>query len=142
MLSAHSPHLHTQPPTKASLKAWWNHFIFIQRTKKEPSYVREYEKGPSPGILLHTPQFTFPLQGSPAEHPVFGKPLVESLKYASVPISTANHNGELYVWGYVPVVVAKWCACSSSFSCWSPWLIDSISGLYLKENGMLQTLAT
>lgn len=43
------------------------------------------------------------------EHPVFGKPLKESLKYASVQISTANSNGELYVWGYIPVVVAKWC---------------------------------
>lgn len=46
--------------------------------------------------------------GSPADHPVFGKPLSESLKYASVPISTASQAGELYVWGYVPVVVAKW----------------------------------
>ncbi|TFK27780.1 Rho GTPase activation protein, partial [Coprinopsis marcescibilis] len=46
---------------------------------------------------------------------VFGKPLKESLKYASVQISTANSNGELYVWGYIPVVVAK-------------------CGLYLKEN--------
>ncbi|EIN10060.1 Rho GTPase activation protein [Punctularia strigosozonata HHB-11173 SS5] len=49
------------------------------------------------------------------EHTVFGKPLRESLKFASVQISTANANGELYVWGYVPVVVAK-------------------CGLYLKEN--------
>ena len=36
-------------------------------------------------------------------------PLKESLKYASVQISTANANGELYVWGYIPVVVAKSC---------------------------------
>jgi len=41
--------------------------------------------------------------------------LAESLKHASVQISTANANGELYVWGYIPVVVAK-------------------CGLYLKEN--------
>lgn len=41
-------------------------------------------------------------------HTVFGKPLRESLKYASVQISTANANGELYVWGHIPVVVAKW----------------------------------
>jgi hypothetical protein len=43
-----------------------------------------------------------------AVHPVFGKSLAESLKHASVQISTANANGELYVWGYIPVVVAKW----------------------------------
>ena len=45
-----------------------------------------------------------------APHPVFGAPLHESLKYASVQISTANSSGELYVWGDIPVVVAKWCA--------------------------------
>ncbi|KAI0091091.1 Rho GTPase activation protein [Irpex rosettiformis] len=46
---------------------------------------------------------------------VFSRPLKDSLKHASVQISTANSNGELYVWGYIPVVVAK-------------------CGLYLKEN--------
>ncbi|KAI0760939.1 Rho GTPase activation protein [Trametes elegans] len=78
-------------PTKASLKTWWNHFTFAQRIKKEAEEKKE------------------------GEHHVFGKPLKESLKYASVQISTANANGELYVWGYIPVVVAK-------------------CGLYLKEN--------
>ncbi|GBE87860.1 Rho-GTPase-activating protein [Sparassis crispa] len=79
----------SHPPTKASLKSWWNTFTFAQRAKKEA----EEKKG---------------------ENVVFGKPLKESLKYASVQISTANANGELYVWGYIPVVVAK-------------------CGLYLKE---------
>lgn len=66
---------------------------------------------------------------------VFGKPLKESLRYASVQISTANSNGDLYVWGYVPVVVAKWYAVFllmlnvRIFTC-------VLSGLYLKENGM------
>jgi hypothetical protein len=40
---------------------------------------------------------------------VFGRPLKESLKCANVQISTADANGKLYVWGYIPVVVAKWC---------------------------------
>jgi len=79
------------PPTKQNLKAWWNHFNFAQKAKKEA-------------------------EGRAGEevHIVFGKPLKESLRYASVQISTANSNGELYVWGYIPVVVAK-------------------CGLYLKE---------
>ncbi|KZT29820.1 Rho GTPase activation protein [Neolentinus lepideus HHB14362 ss-1] len=80
------------PPSKANLKAWWNHFTFAQKVKREA----DEHKGPQ-------------------ESRVFGKPLRESLKYASVQISTANANGELYVWGYIPVVVAK-------------------CGLYLKEN--------
>jgi len=83
----------TAPPTKASLKAWWNHFTFNQKAKKEIE----------PRIV------------DGAVHTVFGKPLGESLRYASVQISTANANGELCVWGYIPVVVAK-------------------CGLYLKEN--------
>jgi len=74
---------------KVNLKTWWNHFTFAQKAKNEA----EANKG---------------------QNVVFGKPLKESLKYASVQISTANANGELYVWGYIPVVVAK-------------------SGLHLKE---------
>ncbi|KAJ2922555.1 hypothetical protein H1R20_g14545, partial [Candolleomyces eurysporus] len=60
------------------------------------------------------PAYVAPNTASPQDV-VFGKPLKESLKYASVQISTANSDGELYVWGYIPVVVAK-------------------CGLYLKEN--------
>ncbi|KAI6042560.1 Rho GTPase activation protein [Pisolithus marmoratus] len=73
------------PPTKASLLKWWSQFTNAQKTKKE------YNKAPA-----HD------------EHPVFGRPLKESLKRASVQISTANADGDLYVWGYIPVVVAKW----------------------------------
>ncbi|KAJ8693076.1 GTPase activating protein (GAP) for Rho1p [Pleurotus ostreatus] len=86
---------HMHAPTKASLKAWWQSFTFAQKMKKD-----------SESAALN--------KGEPV-HTVFGKPLKESLKYASVQISTANANGELYVWGYIPVVVAK-------------------CGLFLKEN--------
>jgi hypothetical protein len=47
---------------------------------------------------------------------VFGEPLRKSLKYASVAISMAGEDGQQYVWGYVPVIVAK-------------------VGLFLKEKG-------
>ncbi|CAK5268334.1 unnamed protein product [Mycena citricolor] len=78
-----------QAPTKANLKAWWAAFT-------SPQKIKEYNQDDT----VHT---------------VFGKPLRESLKYASVQISTANAQGNLYVWGYIPVVVAK-------------------CGLWLKEN--------
>ncbi|KAF5341803.1 hypothetical protein D9611_001481 [Ephemerocybe angulata] len=61
------------------------------------------------------PAYVAPDNAASGAGVVFGKPLKESLKYASVQISTANADGELYVWGYIPVVVAK-------------------CGLYLKEN--------
>ncbi|KAI9567365.1 Rho GTPase activation protein [Boletus coccyginus] len=80
-------------PSKASLLKWWSQFTHAQKPKKP-----EYDRPPSP-----------------EHHPVFGKPLKESLRRASVQISTANANGDLYVWGYIPVVVAK-------------------CGLHLKEN--------
>lgn len=38
---------------------------------------------------------------------VFAVPLETSLSCASVQISTAGPDGSLYVWGYIPVVVAK-----------------------------------
>ncbi|PWN28150.1 Rho GTPase activation protein [Jaminaea rosea] len=51
------------------------------------------------------------------DNKVFGVPLRKSLKYASVAISMAGDDGKQYVWGYVPVIVAK-------------------VGLYLKENAV------
>lgn len=51
------------------------------------------------------------------DNKVFGVPLRKSLKYASVAISMAGDDGRQYVWGYVPVIVAK-------------------VGLYLKENAV------
>ncbi|KIP10500.1 hypothetical protein PHLGIDRAFT_101163 [Phlebiopsis gigantea 11061_1 CR5-6] len=87
--------VHQHAPSKASLKAWWNHFAFAQRAKRDADEKRA--------------------TAVPPQGPVFGRPLRESLQRASVQISTAGNNGELFVWGHIPVVVAK-------------------CGLYLKEN--------
>lgn len=76
-----------QASTKASLKAWWASFTKGRNNKEKKQN----------------------------ENRVFGVPLRQSLKYASVAISVAGEDGQQYVWGYVPVVVAK-------------------VGLYLKEN--------
>lgn len=58
-------------------------------------------------IIVSTNRHSF--VNAAGQQRVFGIPLRESLKYASVQISTANANRELYVWGCIPVVVAKWC---------------------------------
>ncbi|KAJ1026809.1 hypothetical protein NDA16_002106 [Ustilago loliicola] len=76
-----------QASTKASLKAWWASFTKGRNNKEKKQN----------------------------DNRVFGVPLRQSLKYASVAISVAGEDGQQYVWGYVPVVVAK-------------------VGLYLKEN--------
>lgn len=38
---------------------------------------------------------------------IFGVPLFDSIKYANVAISLQNENGESFIYGYVPIVVAK-----------------------------------
>lgn len=96
----------------ASLKAWWKGFA------KAPA--------PNHGQSTGAGSSTSPtntsssgggggLAAGSAAGLIFGVPLVTSLKNASVQISTAGPDGALYVWGYIPVVVAK-------------------CGLYLKEH--------
>lgn len=38
---------------------------------------------------------------------IFGVPLATSIKYANVAISLLNEQGESFIYGYVPIVVAK-----------------------------------
>lgn len=38
---------------------------------------------------------------------IFGVPLITSIPYANVAISLFNEHGESYIYGYVPIVVAK-----------------------------------
>lgn len=53
-----------------------------------------------------------------AEQPtgIFGVPLRQSITYANVAISLVDGEGKSYIYGYVPIVVAK-------------------CGVYLKEKG-------
>lgn len=38
---------------------------------------------------------------------IFGVPLRQSITYANVAISLIDENGQSYIYGYVPIVVAK-----------------------------------
>ena len=38
---------------------------------------------------------------------IFGVPLQQSIRYANVAISLLNDEGQSYIYGYVPIVVAK-----------------------------------
>ena len=55
------------------------------------------------------PQFLLTRNVFLVEAPVgiFGVPLQDSIKYANVAISLTNEQGESYVYGYVPIVIAK-----------------------------------
>ncbi|KAJ6068420.1 hypothetical protein N7499_010307 [Penicillium canescens] len=67
------------PPSKRDLASWWKQFK--RSTRKDEL------KDPPRGI--------------------FGIPLNVSIKYANVAISLTNDHGESFIYGYVPIVVAK-----------------------------------
>ncbi|KAI8236176.1 Rho-GTPase-activating protein 5 [Colletotrichum sp. SAR 10_99] len=67
-------------PNKRDLKSWWKGF-------KLPSKHQEHHE-------------TRP-------HGIFGVPLRQSITYANVAISLVDENGKSYIYGYVPIVVAK-----------------------------------
>ncbi|MCJ1246197.1 hypothetical protein MMC30_003402 [Trapelia coarctata] len=67
-----------------ALKAWWMGF------------KRKGKRDPPPAA---------PIVESPAH--IFGVDLQSSIKYANVAISLTNEKGESFIYGYVPIVVAK-----------------------------------
>ncbi|KAL2170191.1 hypothetical protein VTG60DRAFT_5143 [Thermothelomyces hinnuleus] len=68
------------PPSKRDLKSWWKGF-------KLPSKHQESQESRPQGI--------------------FGVPLRQSITYANVAISLVDEDGKSYIYGYVPIVVAK-----------------------------------
>ncbi|KIW58992.1 hypothetical protein, variant 1 [Exophiala xenobiotica] len=68
------------PPSKRELASWWKKF---RRTTEKTD--EKVENGPG----------------------IFGVPLADSIRYANVAISLQNEQGESFIYGYVPIVVAK-----------------------------------
>ncbi|KAI4114540.1 MAG: hypothetical protein LQ345_004692 [Seirophora villosa] len=71
------------PPSKRDLTSWWKNF---KKNAKKEEEKRDIAETP-PGI--------------------FGVALQDSIRYANVAISLTNERGESYIYGYVPIVVAK-----------------------------------
>ncbi|CAN8096809.1 unnamed protein product [Discula destructiva] len=69
------------PPSKRDLRSWWKNFSKIASKHEEPQ--------------------------EPIPHSIFGVPLRQSITYANVAISLVDDNGKSYIYGYVPIVVAK-----------------------------------
>ncbi|RGP63096.1 hypothetical protein FLONG3_10037 [Fusarium longipes] len=99
------------PPSKRDLKSWWKGF-------KLPSKHQEPQGMVSPFLLLpalHCQASVFEpnlhnaalilLETRPQG--IFGVPLRQSITYANVAISLIDENGQSYIYGYVPIVVAK-----------------------------------
>lgn len=75
--------------------------------------IPPYHQSPAHWLTAHAHRTALP-QG------IFGVPLQHSIRYANVAISLLNDEGQSYIYGYVPIVVAK-------------------CGVYLKEKGALTT---
>ncbi|KUI61899.1 Rho-GTPase-activating protein 5 [Cytospora mali] len=88
-----TPTSHTSPPSKRDLKSWWKNFKLSSR--------HEESHGEDPSI----PCDNFPKE--PKLQGIFGVPLRQSIVYANVAISLVDDYGKSYIYGYVPIVVAK-----------------------------------
>ncbi|GHJ85148.1 hypothetical protein NliqN6_1550 [Naganishia liquefaciens] len=94
----------------ASLQKWWNSLTNAGGEDRAVAEVGEGEEGLKRESSRTRAEST---SAGPGNNVVFGERLEMSLIYAAVPITTARHDaaggaeGESYVWGYVPVVVAK-----------------------------------
>ena len=73
----------TSPPSKRDLTSWWKNFKKNSKKEDEKPEVPESPNG------------------------IFGVALQDSIRYANVAISLTNERGESYIYGYVPIVVAK-----------------------------------
>ncbi|EGD85576.2 uncharacterized protein TERG_01847 [Trichophyton rubrum CBS 118892] len=69
------------PPSKRDLASWWRQFK--RSTKKDAALAPQAPSG------------------------IFGIPLNVSIKYANVAISLTGDDGKSFIYGYVPIVVAK-----------------------------------
>lgn len=64
-----------------------------------------------------------------AGKPVFAVPLSEAITYASITISTPGPNGDFFVWGVVPTVVARWYVLARFLASARVWLTLSFAAL-------------
>lgn len=118
------------PPSKASLLKWWKSFTKSHSSSSPTASASTSNARPAPPP--YQPAGRGLPQGSSGEGRVFGVSPEQSLKYASVAISMvgpcvrfrlslflqlvttranlrrcAHSDGKPYVYGYVPIVVAK-----------------------------------
>ena len=89
-----------QVETPQALRAWWSGFKRARGKKDQPT--SRFTHLP---CLASTLTFVAPTAGQAPG--IFGIPLNVSIKYANVAISLMNEKGESFIYGYVPIVVAK-----------------------------------
>ncbi|RKF82587.1 Rho-GTPase-activating protein 5 [Golovinomyces cichoracearum] len=101
--SGHEAHP-ASPPSRASLKSWWKNFR--ESTNKISLDHNEWKANRN---CTATKQYSLTQLGIYVDQPagIFGVPLRKSITYANVAISLVDGEGKSYIYGYVPIVVAK-----------------------------------
>ncbi|KAJ5807922.1 hypothetical protein N7474_009191 [Penicillium riverlandense] len=101
------------PPSKRDLASWWRQFK--RNTRKDelkgtvPTIRFPYATAMLPlrREFRRSDQLARPFGVRQPPRGIFGVPLNVSIKYANVAISLTNDHGESFIYGYVPIVVAK-----------------------------------
>ena len=108
------------PPSKQNLISWWKHFSkrAVKANDKEVP-AKGSARAPISLLSVKAESLTF-RPHSTAKPGIFGVPLGKSIEYANVAISLTDPNGNSFIYGYVPIVVAK-------------------CGVFLKEKGMYRS---
>lgn len=70
-------------------------------------FVGESSPSPTPQPAPLGWSLTEPIVAGTRPQGIFGVPLRQSITYANVAISLVDENGSSYIYGYVPIVVAK-----------------------------------
>jgi hypothetical protein len=104
--------------SKRDLTSWWKNFkrATPQRVQEDKGRLSEPSLSTSHSHCAAASHANL-LACRAAPQGIFGVPLQSSIRYANVAISLFNEQGQSYIYGYVPIVVAK-------------------CGVYLKEKGM------
>ena len=118
-----------QVPSKASLKSWWKQWAITQKMKvREPQYAGQCPTAHSPRslrtrVLHRTVLMVYRMKQEKYLGSRCGKACGRRASKSQLPTRMGMHTfntaatirlisistRELYVWGYIPVVVAKWC---------------------------------
>ncbi|EHA22225.1 Rho GTPase activator, partial [Aspergillus niger ATCC 1015] len=96
----------TSPPSKRDLASWWRQFKRNTR-KEEPKGMCGGIIGSFGWVCCAAGKLGGDAIVGQKPQGIFGIPLNVSIKYANVAISLTNDNGESFIYGYVPIVVAK-----------------------------------
>ncbi|KAI4763888.1 RhoGAP-domain-containing protein [Aureobasidium sp. EXF-3400] len=93
--------------SKRDLTSWWKNF-----KRATPQRVQQEEKGTFRVLSALRSDLSLVSHANllvcrAAPQGIFGVPLQTSIRYANVAISLFNEQGQSYIYGYVPIVVAK-----------------------------------